>query len=98
MFERVKSEIPAAPDDVLIRHQINATTIDFTTDTNIFIEEVPINVQPNVVQYPFILQHGGRPNRLMVVYDPASLVVLRTGSTAASACGYRTSFQLSNGS
>ena len=71
VFERVKSEIPAAPD-VLIRHQINATTIDFTADTNIFIEEVPINVQPNVTKYPFILQHGGRPNRLMVVYDPAS--------------------------
>jgi hypothetical protein len=69
VFERVKSEIPAAPD-VLIRHQINATVIDFTSDTNIFVEEVPINIQPNVTRYPFVLVNGGRPNRLLLVYDP----------------------------
>jgi hypothetical protein len=72
LFERVKSEIPAAPD-VLIRHEINATAIDFTSDTNTFIEEVPLNIQPNTTQYVVLMANGGSPNRLMIVYDPTAV-------------------------
>ena len=69
LFERVKSEIPAVPD-VLLRHQINATAIDFTTDTNTFVEEVPVNVVPNTAQYPLTFIDGGKACRLLLVYDP----------------------------
>ena len=72
LYERVKSIIPAAPD-ALIRQEITYIMMDFSADTNMFVEEVPLNIQPNTLDYPFILQNGGRANRLMVVYDPNTI-------------------------
>jgi hypothetical protein len=44
---------------------------DFTDATNIWTEEVPIPVVPDVTSYPFTLAHKGFPNRFMLLYDPA---------------------------
>lgn len=77
IFNRIKSQIPAAPDAV-IRQEIASTMLDFTTDTNIWIEEVPIAVLPDVTSYNINnALHGGFPIRLMMAWndnstDPAS--------------------------
>lgn len=67
IYERVKSQIPAAPDP-LIRQEVMSTMIDFTGDTNLWLEEIPLIILPNVLTYPFVVD-GGRPNRLMLVYN-----------------------------
>jgi hypothetical protein len=69
IFNRIKTQIPAAPDAV-IRQEIWSTMLDFTTDTNIWIEEVPIAVLPNITSYNFTVTHG-YPTRLMMAWDNA---------------------------
>jgi len=64
----VKSLIPAAPD-ALIRQEITYIMMDFTGDTNLFMEEVPLDINTTDIEYPFVLQQGGRPNRLMRVWN-----------------------------
>jgi hypothetical protein len=44
---------------------------DFCDKTNIWTEDVPVPVLPNVISYPFTLLEKGTPNRLMMMYDPA---------------------------
>jgi hypothetical protein len=70
LFQRIKAELPAAPDP-LIRQEVYQLMIDFTQDTNIWLETVPIPVVPNVTSYSFTLDQGF-PNRLMIVYDAAT--------------------------
>jgi len=67
IFERIKTQIPAVADAV-IRQEIWSTMLDFTADTNIWIEEVPIAVQPNVTSYNFTVT-GGFANRLMMAWE-----------------------------
>jgi hypothetical protein len=68
LYNRIKAELPAAPD-ALIRQEIFQLMIDFTQDTNIWIEEVPLDIQPNVISYPFIVEKG-TPYRLILVFNP----------------------------
>src|SRR5262252_2859055 len=68
LYTRVKSLIPAAPD-ALIRQEITYIMMDFTGDTNLFMEEVPLDINTTDIEYPFVLQQGGRPNRLMRVWN-----------------------------
>jgi hypothetical protein len=67
IYDRVKSQIPAAPD-ALIRQQAYLVMLDISQDVNIWTEEVPITIQPNVMTYPFTVTNG-RTNRLMIVYN-----------------------------
>jgi hypothetical protein len=69
VYVRLKAEVPGATD-AQIRAQVWATALDFTQDTNLWQETVPLNIEPNVLEYPFTVEHG-YPNRLMLVYDPA---------------------------
>src|SRR5882672_1648757 len=68
IYNRIKAQIPAAPDAV-IRQEIWSVMIDFTQDTNIWVEEIPIVIQPNVTTYPFTTTFG-RAHRLMMVFNP----------------------------
>jgi hypothetical protein len=72
IYARIKAQIPAAPDAV-IRQEVWSVMIDFTADTNMWIEEVPLAIQPNVITYPVTLTHGVA-NRLMLVWnnDPSN--------------------------
>jgi hypothetical protein len=45
---------------------------DFMVETNVWVEEVPFTVQPNVLQYQVTLVGKGSPVRLMMVFDPAA--------------------------
>lgn len=68
IFNRVKSQIPACLD-ALIRQEICAVLIDFTADTNIWVEEVPVTVPADAHQVTFTVT-GGLPSRLMSVFKP----------------------------
>lgn len=68
IYNRVKSQIPAAPD-ALIREEVYSVTLDFTQDTNMWVENVPFTLQPGVVSYPLTLQGFGTPYRLLLVYN-----------------------------
>ena len=70
IYNRVKATIPAATDAV-IRQEIFAVMIDFTSDTNIWVEEFPFVTDPNTVDYVMpVIQ--GVANRLVLVYDAAT--------------------------
>lgn len=74
IYNRIKAQIPAATDAV-IRQEITAIVGDFTTDTNTWIEEVPITIVPDVRIYPFTVANG-LPTRLMAVWradDPSQV-------------------------
>jgi hypothetical protein len=68
LFNRVKASLPGATD-ALIRQEIGAVLMDFTQDTNLWIEEIPFVAIDNTLNYPLTLT-GGTANRLMCVYDP----------------------------
>ncbi|HEY1440391.1 MAG TPA: hypothetical protein VGF65_06050, partial [Mycobacterium sp.] len=70
LFNRVKTAIPAAIDAV-IRQEIFSLMIDFTAETNTWIEDVPFTTDPAVVNYPLLITEG-TPNRLLLVYDSAT--------------------------
>lgn len=66
IFARIRSQVPNAPD-ALIRQEIFNIMVDFTQGTNLWQEDVPINVVPNQLTYPFSVT-SGVTYRLMVVY------------------------------
>jgi hypothetical protein len=69
IYNRIKAQIPAAPDAV-IRQEIWSTVDDFTADTNIWIEEVPLAVTPDITTYNIMpLITSGYPSRLMLVWN-----------------------------
>lgn len=68
IYNRVKTAIPNCPDAV-IRQEIFAVMIDFTSRTNSWVEEVPIVVPADGHSVTFTVT-GGVPFRLMSVYDP----------------------------
>jgi len=67
IYNRVKSQITAAPDE-LIRQEVFQVMIDFTQDTNVWIEEVPLLIEPDKTAYPFEVV-SGTPYRLLIVYN-----------------------------
>jgi len=66
IYNRIKTQIPACPD-ALLRQELFAIMVDFTQDTNVWIEEVPLAIVPNTTSYPFTVTNG-TPNRLMRVW------------------------------
>lgn len=70
LFSDVKIDIPGVTNAVF-QQVVFFVFRDFCEQTNIWTEEVPINVTPNVTKYPFTVAHLGFPNRLCLLYDPA---------------------------
>lgn len=66
IFNRVKSELPAV-DIAIIRQAIFNTMVDFTADTNTWVEEIPFTVNKTTLSYPLQVT-GGFPNRLLCVF------------------------------
>jgi hypothetical protein len=69
LFSDVKIDIPGVTNAVF-QQVLFRVWKDFCDKTNIWIEEVPIDVAPPVLSYPFTLALFGAPNRLMLLYDP----------------------------
>lgn len=71
LYNDVKTAIPGVTDAVL-KQEFFQVVKDFTDMTNIWTEEVPIPVQPNVRTYNFTVADQGTPNRLVMLYDAAA--------------------------
>ena len=71
LFSDIKISIPGAVDAV-IQQELYRTAADFFDQTNIWWEDVPFAVMPNVLSYTLALAGKGSVNRLMLVYDPAN--------------------------
>src|SRR5262245_2602084 len=69
IFSDVKLYIPGSIDAV-IQQELWAVVADFTDATNMWTEEIPINVNPNQRSYPVTPAGKGQVDRLMLVYDP----------------------------
>lgn len=76
IYDDVKMQIPGVSDAVF-KQALYLTLADFFERTNIWIEEVPIAVNPSTLSYPFTLSNKGRVNRLMIMYDPAQVPPVR---------------------
>jgi hypothetical protein len=70
LYNDIKIQIPGATDAV-IKQELFRCAKDFCDQTNIWTEEVPFVVTPNVVSYTVTPAGKGAPNRLIVVYDPS---------------------------
>lgn len=68
LFNRVKASLPGATD-AMIKQEVNAVLVDFTQDTNLWIEEIPFSTSLDKLSYPIPILVG-QPNRLMCVFDP----------------------------
>ena len=69
VFSDVRKDLPSVPDAV-VRQEIFRVLDDFTQHTNIWQENVPIQIVPQVYRYSFTTVTG-KPNRLMFCYvDP----------------------------
>lgn len=71
VFADVRKDLPSVPDAV-VRQEIFRVLDDFTQHTNVWQENVPIHIVPNVFSYRFETV-SGRPNRLMLVYTNPDL-------------------------
>lgn len=71
LYSDVKIDIPAVTNAVF-QQILFRVWKDFCDQTNIWTEEVPIAVAPPTLIYPFTLAHKGAPNRLILMYNPAS--------------------------
>lgn len=71
LFSDVKIDIPGVTNAVF-QQVLFRVWKDFCDKTNIWVEAVPIDVAPPTLIYPFTLVGKGAPNRLMLLYDPAS--------------------------
>src|SRR5262245_39781034 len=70
LWNDIKSNIPAAIDSVIVS-ELWRTMEDFLDQTNVWVEEIPFNVEPNVMQYT-ITPSKGVVDRLLMVFDPAN--------------------------
>lgn len=71
LYNRVKSSCPGAAD-ALIRLEVTAVMVDFTQETNVWIENIPFTTAATVGDFDYdLVLDGGTANRLMLVYDPA---------------------------
>ena len=71
LYADIKLSIPGAIDTV-IYHALWSTIDDFLVETNVWVEEIPVSVQPNVYQYTITPAGKGGIIRLLMVYDPAN--------------------------
>jgi hypothetical protein len=67
----VKIDIPGVTNAVF-QQVLFRVWKDFCDKTNIWTEDVPIDVVPDIFTYPFTLANKGAPNRLILLYDPAT--------------------------
>lgn len=72
LYSDVKIDIPGVTSAVF-QQAVFFVFRDFCEKTNIWTEEVPINVAPPDTVYPFTVAHLGFPNRLLLLYDPAQI-------------------------
>lgn len=73
-WQRLYNDIKIAAagvTDAVMQQELFRCFKDFLDQTNIWTEEVPIVVLPNVYSYPFTLEGKGTPSRLMLLYNPA---------------------------
>jgi hypothetical protein len=70
LYADIKIQIPGVTDAVMAQ-VVFSLFKDFCDKTNIWTEDVPIPVQPNVTSYSFTVANKGTPNRLLLLYDPA---------------------------
>jgi hypothetical protein len=70
LYDDVHTQIPGVTDAVF-KQALYQVWNDFVDRTNIWVEEVSIDVDPSSLVYPFTIQHKGMPNRLLLLYDPA---------------------------
>jgi hypothetical protein len=70
VYADVKLTMPGLTDAVFW-NMVYQVLNDFFDRTNIWTEEAPMNVEPNVLSYNITLTKFGIPNRLMLVYNPA---------------------------
>lgn len=71
LFSDVKIDIPGVTNAVF-QQVLFRVWKDFCDKTNIWTEDVPIDAEPDVLNYPFTLAHKGAPNRLILLFDPAN--------------------------
>lgn len=69
LYADVKIDIPGVTDAVF-KQVLFRTWKDFCDKSNIWVEEVPVEVNPDELSYPFPVNNKGTPNRLQLVYDP----------------------------
>ena len=69
LFNEIKSNIPGAID-AIIYQELWRVIEDFLNQTNIWVEEIPFTVEPNVRQYTVTPVGKGCIDRLLMVFDP----------------------------
>ena len=71
LFNEIKSNIPAAIDAVIYQ-ELWRVIEDFLNQTNVWVEEIPFIVTPNIRQYTVTPVGKGCIDRLLMVFDPAN--------------------------
>jgi hypothetical protein len=71
IYDDVKIQIPGVTDAVF-KQMLLQVWGDFTDRTNIWIEQIPFDVDPNTLQYPITPVKFGQIHRLLLVYDQAA--------------------------
>lgn len=71
LYADLKISIPGVTDAVL-EQELFRCAKDFFDQTNIWVEDVPVAVTPNLLIYILTLAGKGAINRLLLVYDPAA--------------------------
>jgi hypothetical protein len=69
LYSDVKISMPGVTDAVF-KQELFRCVKDFMEQTNIWTEDIPVDVEPNVLTYDITLGGAGVCNRLLVVYDP----------------------------
>ena len=69
LYADVKVSLPGVTDAVYAQELFRVFR-DFTDQTNIWQETVPITGMPSTTSYPFTVAGKGAPNRLLMMYDP----------------------------
>jgi hypothetical protein len=73
IFADVRKDLPSVADAVL-RQELFRVLDDFTQYTNIWQEELPVAIQPDIATYILPTPTEGAISRLMFVYDSAQPV------------------------
>jgi hypothetical protein len=67
IFADVRKDLPSVPD-AIVRQEIFRVIDDFSQHTNVWQEQVFIDILPQTWSYNFVVQQG-QPNRLLTMYD-----------------------------
>jgi len=71
LYSDIKLQVPGAVDAVIGNAMWGAVD-EFLTETNVWVDEVPFQVQPNVREYVVTPSGKGAFVRLLMVFDPAA--------------------------